>query len=154
MSSASEGVSDWANQGDGGVKILHLSIHSLTQSPTYSFIHLESWLNGWLTWKIYQGEWCQKAALWKRKKREKKYNLIKLTPSAKWSQICTCIPVCTAHAGVRALCVYLHDVVSFMVPQYLVICYLPFNTLLLTTQPLPRFCPFWNAIAWHQAQWG
>lgn len=31
---------------------------------------------------------------------------------------------------------------SFTVLQYLVICYLPFNTLLLTTEPLPRFCPF------------
>lgn len=43
---------------------------------------------------------------------------------------------------VCALCVYLHDVVSFTVLRYLAICYLPFSTPLLTTEPLPRFCPF------------
>lgn len=38
MSSAS-GVSDWANQGDGGVKILNLSTRSFNHPPTHSFIY-------------------------------------------------------------------------------------------------------------------
>lgn len=38
MSSASEGVSDWANRRDGGVKILHSTTLSLCHLPTHSFI--------------------------------------------------------------------------------------------------------------------
>lgn len=37
MSTASDGVSDWANQGDGGVKSLHLSTHSITHPLIHSF---------------------------------------------------------------------------------------------------------------------
>lgn len=68
---------------------------------------------------------------------------VKLSLCAEWRHTPASVSACAVDSGVCSLCAYLHDGVSFTVPQLdFVICYLPFSTFPLTSEPLPRFCSF------------
>ena len=151
MSSASEGVSDWSNQGDGGVKNSPTCL--LTHSnPPCLLIHPFRNLTKWQFHFIYQCEQLKKKSCI-MKRRRKTY--MKSAPGVELVAhllLCSCV-YCTCRCLCRVclFCMMMPCPSRCRFTYRFVIC----SSTLCHWQhsPCQGFVPssFWNATAWHRA---